>query len=427
MKNKIIAAALLLSVTIFSAGCAAQKGQNQTEEAKKYTTELTAEQKQEDLDYLYDTISKKHKNLFFKTSEETYKKKKAELESKLSSMSDVEFYYAIQEFAALAGDGHTNADIDDNRVSRYSFKKGLPFAVAKFDGLWRLLLCEESYKDYLGMVVTAINGVSMEEVYDRAAVLISHETDAWLDSKFSNTINFIDALNYLGISDGMDSISLTLTKEDGTTIEQEFNALSEDEMFSASIIRYEAPVPITGNDGSYYRFLALDSDTLFIQYNTCQEDEALSMKKFTAQVKKELENGAYKKIIVDLRYNTGGNSEILNPLTNLLEKQVKKENTELFTLIGDSTFSSGIFNAIDLQRIGAVLVGTPTGGAVNSYGELGIGSLPNMPVLFSYSTKYFELIPDYQGSSLEPDILVEQSFENYRNGIDNEINYILNP
>lgn len=48
-----------------------------------------------------------------------------------------------------------------------------------------------------------------------------------------------------------------------------------------------------------------------------------------------------------------------------------------------------------------------------------------MPITVWYSTKYFELIKGYDKDSLYPDILVEQSFENYANGVDKEVEIIL--
>ena len=71
-------------------------------------------------------------------------------------------------------------------------------------------------------------------------------------------------------------------------------------------------------------------------------------------------------------------------------------------------------------------MGSQTGGNVNGYGELKSFDWPNSPITVYYSTKYFELIPGYERDSLYPDITVKQTFENYMNGIDAELNTVWN-
>lgn len=392
-----------------------------------YMIELTSAQKQEDLDYLFKTLSKSHKNLFFSTSKETFIEEKLKIESQIPTMTDPDFYHALQQFTALAKDGHTSAHLDNERVSQYSFQKALPFAVVKFDGVWRLLMADKDHEDFLGFEVLAVNDTPIEEVYHKSMSLISHETKAWVDSIFSNTINFIDTLSYLNIADNMDYVTLTLRDMEDREVSTDFYAMNEEEIFSAEILKFKTELPITSYENCYYRFLDLDEETFFLQYNRCGEDPDLPMKEFSAKVEEALKQKAYKTVIVDLRYNSGGDSSIMNPLTKILKIHTEEEDFSLFALIGTKTFSSGIINSLDLKNIGATLVGTPTGGAVNGYGELGFIHLPNMPVYVTYSTKYFELVPGYEGTSLIPDIFTEQSFEHYKNGIDNEVYQIMNP
>lgn len=70
-------------------------------------------------------------------------------------------------------------------------------------------------------------------------------------------------------------------------------------------------------------------------------------------------------------------------------------------------------------------MGTPTGGIINHYGELRSFTLKNSPIVVWYSTKYFELVKGYGIDSLYPDIYIEKSIENYLNGVDSEVDMIL--
>lgn len=91
-----------------------------------------------------------------------------------------------------------------------------------------------------------------------------------------------------------------------------------------------------------------------------------------------------------------------------------------------SLFVYARINAINtVELLNSTLVGTPTGGNVNGYGELKSFNLKNHPMQVWYSTKYFELIKDYQKDSLYPNVGIEHTFENFTNGIDAEVEWIL--
>lgn len=51
--------------------------------------------------------------------------------------------------------------------------------------------------------------------------------------------------------------------------------------------------------------------------------------------------------------------------------------TEVVGLIGETTFSSAIINAVELQEMGAALVGDLTSGSVDHFGSVGSFRLPN--------------------------------------------------
>ncbi len=150
------------------------------------------------------------------------------------------------------------------------------------------------------------------------------------------------------------------------------------------------------------------------------------MSEFAAAVDGLLAGNGYEKVVVDLRYNSGGDSSVWWPLLDALELRQKEQGFPVYTLIGADTFSSGIIDALESrERLSATLIGSPTGGSVNGYGELESFTLPHMPITVSYSTKYFELVPGYEGSSLVPDILVETTLADYLAGRDTVVEAVL--
>ena len=71
----------------------------------------------------------------------------------------------------------------------------------------------------------------------------------------------------------------------------------------------------------FYWGTALDSDTYYIQYNTCQEDPELPMETFAAQTETALDAGDYSRILVDLRNNGGGSDGVIWPLLAVLRQE----------------------------------------------------------------------------------------------------------
>lgn len=70
-------------------------------------------------------------------------------------------------------------------------------------------------------------------------------------------------------------------------------------------------------------------------------------------------------------------------------------------------------NAIELRdEANSILVGEPTGGKPNCYGQLKRFQLSNSGLLVFYSTKYFLTTKD-DTPSLMPDICAETSFQDF--------------
>ena len=125
-------------------------------------------------------------------------------------------------------------------------------------------------------------------------------------------------------------------------------------------------------------------------------------------------------VIVDLRHNTGGNSEVIKPLLSALS-QLMDAGSVVYALIGPETFSSGVMNALDLRRIGAVLVGEATGGV------MGFGELKSLPVgdrmtLYCSSKDFSDGVWPHE--PVVPDVFVPQRAEDFVRGIDSAIAWI---
>ena len=378
----------------------------------------------EDLDLLSETLEKEHLDLYAKISKETFDAEKTRIAAEIPYMTDADYFYSMKQLIAMAGDAHTNIGYSD---SIYSHLLTLPFAVEKYGDDWRLMMLDEINEQYLGSKLKAINDVPIQDIFEKSKSLISFENESWAISQFSNTISFKEALNYLGIVEGDEKIMLNVETNDGVDTSFEIVPLTVTTLMNTEIEVLEGETVAKTWPEGFYRALSLNDDHLLIQYNVCEESPDLSMASFTDSIKKELSDKNYSTVVIDLRYNTGGNSEVFRPMLDMIKALKKEKSLEVYTLIGKSTFSSAIINAVQTKdELGSTLIGSTTGGNVNGYGEVKAFELQNHPFVVTYSTKYFELIKGYEKDSLYPDVEVEQTLEDYLNGKDTAIEWILN-
>ena len=86
-----------------------------------------------------------------------------------------------------------------------------------------------------------------------------------------------------------------------------------------------------------------------ITYNRCRDEDNM-MKKLVQSLSKI----DISKIVIDLRYNGGGNSSIIKPLIQLL----KERKSKIIMLVNEIVFSAGCFAITDLKELGGLSIGT---------------------------------------------------------------------
>ncbi len=381
---------------------------------------------------IWEKLDKTHPDLYNTTPKKELLLARDRLIQEAPHLSDAEFFYSLQEFIALAGDSHTgvafgNAE-QDRYTAKYSKLTALPFGIVPFQGRWHIALLREEQKEYLGARLLNINNTSIDEVFELSKRIIPADSDVWVTTQFSNTINFLEALEYLGIATQEENLTLTVELLDGEVAVIPIEPISKEELanFKRADLGREH-TPATWPNSAYYTAQSLEKDTLFIQYNSCAENPEFPMVEFASSIEKRLKNSLYSSVILDLRYNSGGNSQVITPLIDTLARIQKSQELAVYTLIGQYTFSSAILNAAETaKRLNSTLVGTPTGGSGNHYGELSFFEGETLPITIYCSTKVFKPIRGVPlGEPIQPDVYIEQRYSDYVKGIDPEVQWIL--
>lgn len=424
MEGLIKVITVILTFTMLSA-CAVipyqkQAELNEQEIDKSYEvkprddyTEL-AKQMYDDLTFMGKQLESRQLGLYDCISKEEFYARQQAIADKLNDLNETTFYFELSALIASIGVAHTTINL--NVSMKYPFKL-LPYTMQLYNDGWILTGVSDEFKAYLGYEVTALNGVEMSRVKDKAKTLISYENEAWLNQLIPALLMNADALVYMGILDNNEALKLTLKKED--KLEEITLPSVSGPLYQSDISRVELPDIQTLRQPMIYTSFPLNEQTYYIQYNQCSEMPGYSMSQFAADVEKELSEQHYEKLILDLRYNTGGNSAVLEPMLMMIDNYQKANQLKLIALISEQTFSSGVMNAIQLKYgLDAILIGTPTGGNVNGYGELQQFNLNHFPYTINYCVKYFEMISGYEKDSLYPDIDVEINYKDLMQGKD---------
>ena len=191
------------------------------------------------------------------------------------------------------------------------------------------------YDNVVGKDVVELNGKTVDEVLFALKQIISFDTEAFAVDQACNRINMRAALEFTGI--GSDDGILRMKFSDGSEISLE--PISYEAFNNCSFNTLVTNVERTLYPSSYYECYDLSDDTLFVQYNACMNADGYSVADFSNDVLGFIDNNGFSRIIVDLRFNGGGNSMLLDPFISQLGKRISAGQCKGFALIGTNTFS----------------------------------------------------------------------------------------
>lgn len=373
----------------------------------------------QDLDFLVAQLPRLHKNLFAKLSEEEFSSRVKSLRSRLKEMDSVTFQLELSRLLASIGDGHTRLGINHSEMHY------LPFNAYWFDDQVTVLAAGNGYEEMLGAKVTDINDLQIEQVLTRLRPYYSADNDYGFKHQIDQSLNHADLLAHVcGVAIG-EPQSLTLEKQ-GRQFRIQLPAIPHAETPKIQWNHAVDQFPLCQQQPQLDHWNAWlgDSKTLYFKYNRCRDPEGFTRLVQGTSAFAQLNKP--KRFVVDLRHNSGGNSAITSPLIDFLKNSDHiRQPGHLFVIVGRGTFSSGLFAAIDLKKIGAIVVGEPTGGKPNHFGEVKRLGLPQSGLPVYYSTRFWKLLDDEDSEALMPDVQVRFTSAEALSGKDPAMNAIL--
>lgn len=377
-----------------------------------------------DLGFLVRQITTRHPNPYHLTPKADFDREVADLSARLPSLTPHAVVVGFAKIAALIGDGHTRAPIPPTGGL-------LPIEIEWLDGRWRVVRALADQRNLLGITIEQFDSTEIATAAQRVNTLVAaHESEGWSRFITGRLLMYADVLDALGISKERGRVTVNGVTDSGERRSLVVSAVARSP--SDQWTEPSASLPLSRQRDlrqAAFAWRAVDgTQTGYVAFNNYLTDGSRgNFGDLTRGVFREMDTANVDRIIVDLRWNGGGDftrgrEYVLNEIRKR-ERWLKPR--AFYVLTGRRTFSAAMVNTVDFKRAaGAILVGEPTGARPNSYSETGSFRLPNTGVQATVSICRYEAWPaDVPG--VPPDQVIPPSWADYRDGRDAALEWIL--
>jgi hypothetical protein len=347
----------------------------------------------EDLEYFARELPARHVQFAQIVSPKKFQRDVDRLSAAVPRLSDTEIVLELMRQVAGFDVSHTRVSWPSGALAFreyplgfYWFSDGLAVASAR-----------PEYQEAVGTRVIRLGSRRPGQVQAALAAYVPHENKANLLGESPAFLRKVEFLQHLRIADADGHLRLALEKPDGQRFELSVAPDADPTRTNWIAIWDARAVPRKAANQSaalpYWYGYWPEDQTLYLQYNECGNMPHNPFASVVESMFAVADAQPVQRLIVDLRGNGGGDSTVVQSLLEgLTTRPSLSARRHLYALIGRGTCSSGMWAALDLERrFGALLVGEPTGGKPNSYGDLRLFELPHSRLVVRYSTKWFEL------------------------------------
>lgn len=357
------------------------------------------------------------------------------LSDQVPKLTDPQMVVAVMKLMRSLGDGHTGL-LAPPRQPDYALALPLQFYLFK-EGLF-VIASDPKYKELLGAQVLSLGGHSVDQVMKSLDQVISRDNEIWPSQVGPYRMRNLVLLRGLGLVSDIRKIELRIRDAKGVDRSATVEADSEHpniwNEFPSTWITYAqslgTPLPLyLRNTNSNYWFEYLpENRILYFQYNRVRNDQAESLAKFSERLFTFIDEHEIDKLVIDMRWNNGGNTFLSQPLLyGLIKSDKVNKRGKLFVIIGRRTFSAAQNTSTFFERhTNAIFVGEPTGSSPNFVGEETPFTLPYSKIVVNVSDLYWQSSwPQDYRTWIAPQVYAPPVFAAYRENRDPAMEAIL--
>lgn len=335
-----------------------------------------------DLHFLWREIKRLAVSPFRLVPEPVFLERIVAIEQAIPRLSDLQIVVEIERLLALLGDGHAGIyqppAIRENRLA-------LPLQFYQFEEGVFIIAAGEAYRELLGAELIRIDGRSIEELTTALTPLICRDNDQWLKNSIPHRLRETPVLHALGLIPKPELAVLMVRTLDGAV--QEVTVVGDTSYRRSLLQRHffqpgewvalhetlRSPSPrYLKNRAVGFWFEPLYDDRLvYAQINGIRDHAQQTLPDFGEQLIDIAEGPAFERLVIDLRWNPGGNTFLEMPLLHRIIGSKKLNRLgRLFVIIGRATFSAAQnFTTLLERHTNAIFVGEPTGSSPTFVGE----------------------------------------------------------
>jgi hypothetical protein len=365
------------------------------------------------------------------------------------AMARPQFRVALMRIAALADNGHTVLGSADDALPMQ-----LPVRVAPFSDGFYVMYARDDHAALLGGRLLAIDGKPIEAVMRTLEGLKGGGSPGWRRYYTTGYLTRQDVLAGAGIAPDMRGSMWTVRTPDGRTVTQGLEAYApaadEPSVFPQ---RWYSNRPLKGLDKGWQPYAPdavlpitlRDFDHVFlrqrlgcamlVQFKANHDEGDEKIADFIAATQKDMAASPPCNVILDLRFDGGGDYTLTYDFAHRLPDALKPGG-RIYVLTGPAEFSAGITTAAFVKDAGGarvMLLGEPVGDRLAFFAEGGRGCLPNFHLCLNYQTGkhdygapctdwdvcyWLNLLYPVRVKTLEPDEHIAMTFADWRAGRD---------
>lgn len=378
----------------------------------------------EDMEALGDGIRRIHPNPFWRQSEAEFDASLEAAPEHLAALGDNDARAEVMRLTATI-DGHTGVYLGEvgfhlYAIHLYAFGDDIHIIAASDPALF-------------GATVLSIDGMPSAAAIEAVTPYSPFDNAATIELVVPALLATPEVLHAAGVVEDVDAPHYIVRLTDGTERTIDPEQLSWEE-FAANIdprpigMARIASIPSLARVDEPFWTTVLDDQaphggqTLYLQYNeVVRKSGSVSIDQLADEIDTTLNSGGITRLVVDLRYNPGGDDRTYRSLLRVLTTNPAFSRPgSLLVLIGRQTFSAAVLLATELDKqTNAVFIGEPTGGSPNLYGNPRPLQLPNSGIVVQVSSKYFEVGgPSDHRDAIVPDIAATTSLDDLLAGRD---------
>jgi hypothetical protein len=421
----------------------------------------------QDLDFL--TRYAAENKSFDDSSRAAFLKEVGEMQSDAASLDRAALEMRVARAVALAGDSHSNVRGVGYGLSLNAF----PVRLAQFDDGFHIIAAAPNYRNLLGSRVISIDGRTTAQLAEALRPYVGG-TDAFRAEHLPNFLISPAALHAVGLAAAADRAIIRV--ENAAGVQADIMIAADPDPANGQPVsdpdqaerresrwprRYLSPVPFPGDrrpwvhvltnaaglplylrqPDDYFWAAELPGKTLFVQVNVvADKPQGVGLENFLDGMLLRIKKGRVHDVVLDLRSNTGGNSDLTMGFTHSLNDALPASG-RVFILVSGNSFSAAIITAARLKYFGrgrTLIIGSPMGDGPIFWAEGRNMILPNSEISIKSTAAYHNwrdgcglsdllrcYLPNYlndvPAGALTPDVIAPRRWNDYVACVDEDL------